>query len=260
MSVSLQDFFQLDDPTLGFLKFYVAAAAVLLVADFAVRRLRPARPASAPRPDRTTGRARPVMIAWARRLGAAFVRLVAGLPITPNQVTVIGLLLVLYNCLVFAVTHDTFWFGAGLIGALLFDTLDGQVARAQNSSSHFGGYLDAMIDRYQEIFIFVSIGAVLDRWPLAFLVITGSLAVSYAKARVALEIPTSNKGWPDLFEKPIRLFVLCVGLIGAPIIPWFLPCALWMLAAITHFTALQRFTRAYFLLKDVPMPGTASET
>ena len=68
------------------------------------------------------------------------------------------------------------------------------------------------------------------------------------KARVALEAHTTNKGWNDLLERPLRMFILCVGLIGAPVIEWFLPFVLWLLAALTHFSALQRFIRAYFVL------------
>lgn len=256
MAQGLQQFLLIDDPTWTFLGTFLAVAAVLSIADFAWRRLRPARaPAPVPaEPVVRERRPRPAIVRFAIGFGKGLVAFVAGLPITPNQITVIGLVLVLFNCAVFVVSHNTFWFGAGLIGALLFDTMDGQVARAQGTSSRFGGYLDAVIDRYQEIVIYLAIGAVLDQWLLAFLIITGSMSTSYNKARVALEVDTDNKGWPDLLEKPMRLFILCTGLIGAPIIPWFLPCALWMLATMTHFTALQRFVRAYFLLADAPAP------
>ena len=74
--------------------------------------------------------------------------------------------------------------------------------------------------------------------------------VDCVKSRVALEIETDNKGWPDLLEKPMRLFILCTGLIGAPVMAWFLPVSLWILAVLTHVTALQRFARACFIIHE----------
>lgn len=251
MLEAVQQFFQLDDSTARFLGSYVLGGAVLATLGWAWATWGPKHAAVvATRDPATERRERPAIIVFGIRVGRAFVNFVAGLPITPNQVTSVGLVLVVFNCALYAVSHNAFWFGSGLISALLFDTLDGLVARTQGTSSKFGGYLDAVIDRYQEILIFATIGAVTEQWPVVFLIVTGSLVTSYNKARVALEIETGNKEWPDLLEKPMRLFVLCVGLIGTPIIPWFLPVTLWMLAAMTHFTALQRFARAYFLMKD----------
>lgn len=174
--------------------------------------------------------------------------MVARTGITPNQITLIGLVLVCFNCVVFAFTKNTFALGSGLIAALLFDTLDGMVARSQGSSSRFGGYLDAVVDRYEEVVIYLTIGLVLGLWLEAYLIITGSMLISYNKARVALETETSNKSWPDLLQKPTRLFILCFGLIGDPIIPWLLELALWLLVVMTFYTSIQRVIRARFLL------------
>jgi phosphatidylglycerophosphate synthase len=242
---AIQRFFQMDDATFRFAGVYIATGLILAAMSCALTLSRPQRAPRSDEPDR-----RPPAVRTAVNAGKSFVALVARLPVTPNQITVIGLVLVAFNCGLFAISGSTFWFGTGLIAALLFDTLDGLVARAQGTSSRFGGYLDAVIDRYQEIAIYLTVGWVVDQWLPTFLIVTGSLLTSYNKARVALEIETSNKGWPDLLEKPLRMFILCVGLIGAPIMPWFLPFALWMLAAMTHFTAIQRFARAAFMLTE----------
>jgi phosphatidylglycerophosphate synthase len=247
MVESLQHLLQLDDATFRFFGIYIVVVTVLAASSLAYAKFRGAPSAVDTRAPR---RERPPIVEASIAFGNRFVTFVAHLPITPNQITVIGLLLVWLNCALFFLSGNTLWFGSSLIAALLLDTLDGLVARAQGTSSKFGGYLDAVIDRYQEVSIYLTIGIVLDQWAAAFCIITGSMLTSYNKARVALEMPSSNKGWPDLLEKPLRLFILCVGLIGAPFIPWLLTFALWMLAAMTHFTALQRFTRAYFMFTD----------
>ena len=241
----LQNFFRMDDATFTFAGWYIVlglGAYVLGVFYVSMRK----RPAQTSRHDG----AKKAPVQFAIRLGERFVSLVLSTGVSPNQITIIGLVLVCFNCGLFVWSANTLWFGSGLIAALLFDSLDGIVARAQGASSKFGGYLDAVIDRYQEVAVYLSIGLVTGLWIPVFLVMTGSFLTSYNKARVALEIPTDNKEWPDLLERPTRLFILCVGLIGAPILDWFLPMALWMLVVMTHFTALQRFTRARFALEQ----------
>ncbi|MDP3895807.1 MAG: CDP-alcohol phosphatidyltransferase family protein [Mesorhizobium sp.] len=185
----------------------------------------------------------------AKAVAVGFAHWVASLNITPNQITFVGLALVVFNCVFYAWHRDPFLFGTSLIVAYLFDTLDGVVARAQGTSSKFGGYLDAVVDRYQEVATYLVIGWVTQMWLPVFLVITGSMLTSYNKARAAIEIPVDNKGWPDLLGKPTRLFILCVALIGDANLPWLLPFTLWSLAAMTHFTALQRTFRSYLLIE-----------
>lgn len=240
----LQNFFRMDDASFTFIGWYIALGFGAYVLGLLYTRTR-----KQPTRVRSNGATRKAPVQLAIAIGERFVSIVASTGVTPNQITIIGLLLVCFNCALFVWSANTLWFGSGLIAALLFDSLDGIVARAQGASSKFGGYLDAVIDRYQEIAIYLSIGWVTDLWLPVFLVMTGSFLTSYNKARVALEVSTDNKTWPDLLERPTRLFILCVGLIGAPILDWFLPVALWMLVVMTHFTALQRFARARFVLE-----------
>lgn len=233
-----------DAATAAFLVAYVAGMLALLALSGAYSLLVPRRQSSAAAKPRTLS----PMQARAKTVASGFAHGVASLNITPNQITVIGLLLVMLNCGVYAWYRDPFMFGCGLIAAYLFDTLDGVVARAQGTSSKFGGYLDAVIDRYQEVVTYLAIGWVAGLWLPVFLLMTGSMLTSYNKARTAIEIPIDNKGWPDLLAKPTRTFFLGTALIGGNSLPWFLPGGLWVLAAMTHLTALHRFGRARFLI------------
>src|SRR5471030_570024 len=76
------------------------------------------------------------------------------LRLSPNQVTMLGLVLVAANCAAYLWFKNTFWFGLGLAVSFAFDGLDGAVARLTGRATKFGGYLDAVVDRYQEIAVY----------------------------------------------------------------------------------------------------------
>lgn len=171
------------------------------------------------------------------------------LGLSPNQVTFAGLVLVFANCGAYLWHHNSLWFGLGLALSFAFDGLDGAVARRTGKSSKFGGYFDAVADRYQEIAVFFAIAEVTGLWALCFAALSGALLTSYNKARTAVEIPIDNKNWPDLMERLERIVVLCAGLILDPFLiirglPGMLTIALAILALFSNVTALQRFWRA----------------
>lgn len=175
--------------------------------------------------------------------------------LTANQVTVLGFAVSLLLCLAYAIWQSPLWFGIGLAIAFAADSLDGAVARIRSEQSLFGGYLDAMTDRYQELAVFAVLAWVNGLWIAAFFVITGTYLVSYAKARTAIEMPISNSDWPDLMERQERVLYTCLllvasGLFGTSFSASFnlLEWGLWGLAALTHGTAIQRFLRARRML------------
>lgn len=187
--------------------------------------------------------------------GRWFLAWLANSDVTPNQITCMGVMLVMSNCAIYVFNRDTFWLGVGLSLSFTFDSLDGVIARRQGTTTKFGAYLDAVADRYQEIAPFLVIAWVNDYWIVVFFVITGSLLTSYHKARTAIEIPVNNKQWPDLLERPRRMWLLGAALI----LDWVCPVpevlggrllylVLIVLAVLTHFTALQRFYRARLML------------
>jgi len=76
-----------------------------------------------------------------------------------------------------------------LILGLPLDALDGAVARAMGRQDKFGGILDSTLDRYADALIFGGLSyyfAVHDQFDylvLALAALTGSLLVSYVRAR-----------------------------------------------------------------------------
>ena len=165
-------------------------------------------------------------------------RVLARLGWSANVWTVIGLLLNAGVAVVIATDHPR-WGGALLLMASAFDMVDGAVARATNSITRFGGFLDSTLDRYSEAVVYggllvylldtddSTLGAV-----LVFIATVGALLISYARARAEAAGFTAAVG---LVARPERviLLALCL-LIGRPL--W----ALWVLAIATHLTAITR--------------------
>ena len=191
---------------------------------------------------------------FADRIWNALAQPLAKTGVTPNAVTCAGLVLIMASCSWYLAHGNSLLFGICLALSFAFDALDGAVARLQGTSSKFGGYLDAIIDRYQEIFVFGAIAYLNDWWGVAFFALSGSLMVSYAKARTAIEIPISNDNWPDLLERFERIVLLCAalmfdvllsGIFEIHVLWW----ALFLLGALSHITAVQRFFRARGLIR-----------
>lgn len=192
-------------------------------------------------------------------------RPLAAVGLTPNQVTLIGLALVAVNVAAFVVHRSLVVLGLGLVVAFAFDALDGAVARLRGLSTRRGGYLDAVVDRYQELAMMLALGLATDAWVAVILGLAGGYLTSYAKARTAVEIPIDNDRWPDLFERQERIVFLCGLMIlagtlfrGLGVEAKAVAVGLWIFAGLTQFTALQRAVRAWGMLKRVdeaePLP------
>jgi CDP-diacylglycerol--glycerol-3-phosphate 3-phosphatidyltransferase len=136
------------------------------------------------------------------------------------------------------------------------DALDGALARLRGSPSSFGGFLDSVTDRYAELVVF---GGLLvyylpqgDPLPilLTYLAAAGSVLVSYTKARgEALGFRVEG----GLLTRVERFIVLVPCLIfNRPLI------ALWLIAVLANFTALQRIwivrRQAYVKDNNPPRP------
>jgi phosphatidylglycerophosphate synthase len=183
-------------------------------------------------------------------------RLLVRLGVGPTAVTLSGLLLVCAGCAYALVTKQVVVFGfwVALGGAL--DALDGAVARASGRVTAFGAYLDAMCDRYVEAAVILTGAMLSGYWLLSGLVLAGSLLVSYAKARAAMEAPVSNLEWPDLMERAERGTCYLAGLMASQLIAWrpFGRDLFWwtlaILAVLIHATVAQRIVRARRFIRE----------
>lgn len=164
--------------------------------------------------------------------------------ITPNALTYTGFILTALSAIVIA-TGAFIWGGILLIVAALFDMLDGTLARETNQSSTFGAFLDSTLDRYSESVTFLALAYYYAVQPggrlelvLIFLLLVGSLMVSYTRARAeALNVECKV----GILQRPERVVLVVAGLITG----WILP-VLWILAIFTNVTVVQRVYEVYW--------------
>ena len=169
--------------------------------------------------------------------------------VSPNQATILTIIFSLIT-VYFILIGSYFLGGIFIFLTGLVDALDGAIARITNKVTKFGGYLDAIVDRYVEFFFILAIAISSQLWIASMLFLFGSLMTSYSKARTSIETKISNTNWPDLMERGERLTVLAIGLIifgifqepifGNNLLYWLL----WILALLTNFSSLQRIARA----------------
>ncbi len=180
-----------------------------------------------------------------RELLAPLIKALAAAGVTPNAVTVFGLVIV-------AVASVLIWQEFLLVGAILLaigaglDAVDGGLARAQGGGTPFGGFLDSTLDRTGEAIVYVGIVAF---WlsetsspfapvMLAVLALSGSFLVSYSSARAEAAGFTASNG---LAPRTERLVILVLGLALAGLrVPLALPLALGLIAILAWATVVQR--------------------
>lgn len=185
----------------------------------------------------------------------------ARLGITPNTLTVIGLLL---SILTAGVIAQGFFFTGGVLVLLsgIFDLFDGAMARVQNSATTFGALFDSTLDRYSESIILFGLllyavqhpGLHDVLWPVAegqswlilfiYIAVVGSLMVSYTKARaegLGLECKTG------MLARPERVIILAIGLLsGIGICIW----AIAILAVFSNVTAIERLASMWHVTRE----------
>jgi CDP-diacylglycerol--glycerol-3-phosphate 3-phosphatidyltransferase len=167
-------------------------------------------------------------------------RIVAALALSrihPNVLTFLGLVINIWAAVLFAAgSFPT----AGLVVILagLFDMVDGRVARETNRVTRFGGFFDSVLDRYSDLALFMGLlvyYATINRSfyiVLTAIVMTGSVMVSYARARAELTIPKCKVGF---LERPERVVLIIIGALFDRMAP-----VLWVIAVFSNLTVIHR--------------------
>jgi CDP-diacylglycerol--glycerol-3-phosphate 3-phosphatidyltransferase len=162
------------------------------------------------------------------------------LGLRPNTVTLIGLAGTIGVAVLIVFGHMT-WAGILLLIMGPVDAMDGALARMRNEASDWGAFVDAVTDRYSELFLFLGfllyymLQANATGVILAYLAAAGSVLVSYVKARADASKLDANVG---LLTRVERYLVLIPGLIfNLPM------AALIIISILANFTALQRILR-----------------
>jgi len=156
--------------------------------------------------------------------------------LTPNFFTAAGFLITIAA----AVTIPYNQRAAGVLILLggAFDVLDGVVARTNGKVTDFGAFLDSVLDRYSDAFLFLAIAwyMVIQGEEVGVFLSLGSLVgaflISYARARAGALGRNCHTG---IMERPERIILIAAACFTG----YFLP-VLWLLFILTHLTVIQR--------------------
>jgi phosphatidylglycerophosphate synthase len=165
-----------------------------------------------------------------------FRRIAEIIPFSPNSLSITGFLITLFAC--YILSFDLLTGGVLILVGALFDMLDGAVARTKNKMTRFGAFLDSVLDRYSDAFIFLAIAYSLGRASnitgviLCLGTLLGSFMTSYSRARAEGIGEECKHG---IMERPERIILISLGAISGFIIP-----TLWVLVMLTNFTVMQR--------------------
>ena len=193
-----------------------------------------------------------------------FLRLLLRLHITPNVMTVMGLVGNAIAAWLFVLAAQRLgsdeasayalvaWGGVVILLSGLLDMMDGRLARLGNLSSKFGALLDSSLDRYSELLTLSGIALLLlragDDWFWAavatFAAIIGSVMVSYVRAR-AEGLGISCK--VGLMQRPERVVVTAVAAIATGLVsdPLWLAIGMTIIALLANLTAIWRIIHCF---------------
>jgi CDP-diacylglycerol---glycerol-3-phosphate 3-phosphatidyltransferase len=176
--------------------------------------------------------------------------------IHPNVLTFIGLLINIGAAVLLG--YGKFFIAAlVIIGAGIFDMVDGRVARQTNQVTAFGGFFDSVLDRYSDLALLMGLlvyYASINRnfyVVLTAVVMTASVMISYTRSRAENCIPLCKVGF---LERPERIVLIIIGAMFDRMAQ-----VLWVIAILGNVSVVHRmmytFTEAQRLEK--PNPGGA---
>jgi CDP-diacylglycerol--glycerol-3-phosphate 3-phosphatidyltransferase len=199
--------------------------------------------------------------AFGRGCGIILQKIVDGLALTkisPNVLTFTGLVINTGAAFLFGFANSRnnvkmFAFaGLVIIGAGIFDMVDGRVARQTQQVTVFGAFFDSVIDRYSDVALFFGLLVYYARGHrfvyvvlVAFVMVT-SVMVSYTRARAESLIGSCKVGF---MERPERVVLV---IIGALCNRWgVMAPVLWVLAVLSTITVIHRIRYTYLQTRPV---------
>ena len=156
-----------------------------------------------------------------RRLSRPLSRWLAKTPVTPNQVSMASFAIALASLALFLGGYNILA-GVAAQASSIVDGADGDLARLKGTATRFGGFFDAVLDRYADVAI---IGG-LAYWSaiyeakvssgfvglVALLAIAGALIISYTRARAEASMGLTFNGLAlTLASRDARLLLVMIG-------------------------------------------------
>jgi CDP-diacylglycerol---glycerol-3-phosphate 3-phosphatidyltransferase len=190
--------------------------------------------------------------AFGRACGKLLYAIVRGLALThisPNVLTFMGLVINIVAAVLFGYAGGDrqprmfLYAGLVIVGAGIFDMVDGRVARATNQVTTFGAFFDSVIDRYSDIALFFGLLVYYARANHFFyvvlvgIVMTTSVMVSYTRARAESLITSCKVGF---LERPERIVLVIIGALFNR-----MAAVLWVIAVLSTITVIHRIWYTY---------------
>lgn len=157
--------------------------------------------------------------------------------IHPNVLTFLGLVINMIAAYMLALGQFR-WGAAVIVGAGLFDMVDGRVARETQRVTRFGGFFDSVLDRYSDCALLVGLlvwyGSINRPFyvVLTAIAMAASVMISYTRARAENSIPTCKVGF---MERPERVVLVIIGALFDRMAP-----VLWVIAVLGNLTVVHR--------------------
>jgi CDP-diacylglycerol---glycerol-3-phosphate 3-phosphatidyltransferase len=180
--------------------------------------------------------------------------------LTPNAISVAGLIGNIIAAVLIVENHFVLGGVAFILGSVC-DMLDGRYSRMSGKGSPFGAFLDSTLDRVSEGIVLTAIAAYFAQQQDDFatgatvLTVVGSFSVSYTRARAEALGVECKVG---IASRAVRVVILSIGLVFAAgeLIPDvdLLPAAIYVMAALTIFTTVQRVLHVRRQLRDGAVP------
>jgi CDP-diacylglycerol---glycerol-3-phosphate 3-phosphatidyltransferase len=176
--------------------------------------------------------------------------------INPNVLTFMGLVVNTIAAILFGYANSDNqarlfrYAGLVIIGSGFFDLVDGEVARATNRVTRFGGFFDSVIDRYSDasqflgLLVFYARGERFVYVVLAAFVMVSAIMVSYTRARAESLIGSCRVGF---LERPERLVLVIIGALFNRMAP-----VLWLIAVLSTITVIHRMRYTWTRTQDSP--------
>ncbi len=178
--------------------------------------------------------------------------------IHPNVLTFLGLLINIFAAYLLAIGQFR-WGGVVIIGAGLFDMVDGRVARETNRVTRFGGFFDSVLDRYSDLALLAGMlvwyGSInrSSYVVLTAIAMIASVMISYTRARAENSIPACKVGF---MERPERVVLVIIGALFDRMAP-----VLWVIAVLGNLTVVHRMIFTWQeakRLEDAQLKGTSA--
>lgn len=164
--------------------------------------------------------------------------------LTPDTVTVIGAVGVIFSALYFYPSGKYFLGTIIICVCALSDLFDGTMARiSAKGASKWGSFLDSTIDRMADASIFIGLTLSLARendslLPVVLLALVTGILIPYIRAKAeSLNIACSG-GIAERTERVV-IALTAIGLEGLGV-PFALPVGMWILCILGVVTVVQR--------------------